>query len=220
MDDNQSVLRALGLVVLNFDRDDLLDRDRTDDLGYQGPAQQVAADGVGEQHHDVVIVQLQHDEEQYRWQSQQHGTAHAAFSGQRLDLSEDMQTFTDQVSDLVQDFGQVTTGLSLQNDGGRKEAQGPSWESDWPFLRSPLPTESRSFVLQSSGRILSLVAVPFRWRPVRTRHSASDRRAAIGSVVPMLPAVACRISPSRRFRFIINQPNGSEANIDPRSAPE
>ena len=109
--------------ALDLDRDNLLDDDRTNDLRRQGAAQQVPTDRVGKQCHDVVVVKFEHHQEQQRRQTQQHRTTHSTFARQRLDLAEDLETFTNQVANLVKNFSQVTTGLTLQHDRRRKEPE-------------------------------------------------------------------------------------------------
>ena len=93
------------MVGLDLDRDDFLDHKCTDDLSDQCGTQHVAANLVGEQHHHVFVIQFEHDQEQDRRQCQQNCTAHTAFARQRLDLSEDHESFTNQMSDLVEDLG-------------------------------------------------------------------------------------------------------------------
>ena len=78
---------------------------------------------VGEQDHAVFGIQVVHDEEQGRRQSQQHDAGQPTFTGQGLNLSPDLESFANQRADLVEDFGQVTTRLPLQDDGGDEEPQ-------------------------------------------------------------------------------------------------
>jgi len=49
---------------------------------------------------------------------QQHGSAHAAFTGKGLHLTQDAKSFPHYVANLVQDLGKVTTCLPLNGNRG------------------------------------------------------------------------------------------------------
>src|SRR6185295_4012666 len=76
---------------------------------------------VREQWHHVIGVQTVNGQEQQRRQSQQNDAGQAAFARQGLYLTPNLESFADQVADLVENFGKVTTRLPLQNHRRGKE---------------------------------------------------------------------------------------------------
>ena len=71
----------------------------------------------------VVGIESPHGDEQHRRQSQQHDARQATFAGQGLDLSPNLESFANEVADLVENFRQVTTRLPLQDDRRGEEPQ-------------------------------------------------------------------------------------------------
>ena len=102
--------------ILDFDVDDFADHEGTDDLHDDGPGEHLMAHRIGEEGHRIARVEIPHDDEQHGGQSQQDDAREAAFAGEGLDLAPDLEALADQVTDLVEDFGQVTTRLTLQDD--------------------------------------------------------------------------------------------------------
>ena len=101
----------------------LANHQRTEQLRDDAADEHLLAQLVGEQQHQVVGVHAVHDGEQHRRQRQQHDAGQPAFAGERLDLAPNLEPLADQVADLVEDFGQVTTRLPLQDDGRGEELE-------------------------------------------------------------------------------------------------
>jgi len=117
-----AVLETIG-VGSDFDVDDLLDHECSNELQDHRACQHLLAHGIFKEEHTVLVVQLEHHSEENRWQAEQYDTGESTFAGQSLNLSPDLKSFPNEMADLVQDLGQITTRLSLQNDRRREEPQ-------------------------------------------------------------------------------------------------
>src|SRR5689334_21756691 len=109
--------------LLDTDIYNFANQQRTEQLRYYAADEHFLAHRIGEEQHQVVGVHAVDDDKQCGRQSEQHDTREAAFAGEGLDLAPDLEALADQVADLVEDFGQVTTRLTLQDDRRGEELE-------------------------------------------------------------------------------------------------
>ena len=128
---------------------------------------------IGEQDLAVLGVQIVHDDEQGGRQGQQDDTGQAAFAGQCLNLSPDLESFANQRTDLVQDFRQVTARLPLQDDGGDKEAE---------VQVRHAPAHVFQSIFERHAQVLGFVA-SLKLLADRIRHLIGDQIDAAGQAV-------------------------------------
>src|SRR5262245_6240633 len=109
--------------LLDTDIYNFANHQRTEQLRYDAADEHFLAHGVGKEQHQVVGIHAVNDDEQRGRQCEEHDTREAAFAGEGLDLAPDLEALADQVADLVENFGQVTTRLTLQDDRRGEELE-------------------------------------------------------------------------------------------------
>src|SRR5262249_49964741 len=102
---------------------DFSDHQCAEELRHDAADEHFFAQRIGEQQHQVVRVHFVNDGEERGRQGQEHDAGEAAFTGEGLDLSPDLEAFAHEVADLVQNFGKITARLSLQDDRRGEELQ-------------------------------------------------------------------------------------------------
>src|SRR5262249_53729370 len=109
--------------ALHLDVDDLANHQGAEQLHDEGVHAHLDTELRGPQFFHIVVLDVEHDQEQQEGQRHQDDARQPAFRREGLDLAEDAETFADDVADLVEDFGEVAAGGSLDADGGHEEAQ-------------------------------------------------------------------------------------------------
>src|SRR4051795_10297259 len=101
----------------DLDVDDLAHPEEAHDHRDDGGDEHPDADGIGEEHADVLRVEDVHDDAEAGRQAAEHDGAHAAFSGERGDVTAEALALDHGVGHGHQELGQVATDLALDADG-------------------------------------------------------------------------------------------------------
>src|SRR5688500_17550407 len=100
------LIRSANNTASHLDIDDFSDNQRPEDLHDHAAGEHLLAHRVGEQHHHVFWIEPIHRQEQRRRQRQQDDARQAAFAGERLHLSPNLEPLAYQLANLVENFGQ------------------------------------------------------------------------------------------------------------------
>ena len=137
-----------------------------------------------------------------------------SFAGQRLDLPPDAEPVADQAADLVEDFGQVATGLALQEQGGDEEFQvevgDPVAESREAFFHG----DAQVLLLEDAIEFLADRRAHFRGHHVEAEGQALPARSARESISKASGNWAAK-SFRRLRRRNSTQPSGSDPSATP-----
>ena len=107
----------------NFDVDNFLDDVSPEDLHDDGKADHLLTHRMRKQKHDVFTIDAINGDEQTDRQCHQHRAAQPPFTRQGLHHAQDLEPFTNDIANLVDDFSQVTTRLALNRNSRHKELQ-------------------------------------------------------------------------------------------------
>src|SRR5499427_10516696 len=86
-------------------------------------AQDVMADVLGEEGHDVLAVREQHEQQRDERQGADDVAGHASLGGQTAQLALELLAAANGVRDLLDDLDEVTARLLLHDDGEREDLE-------------------------------------------------------------------------------------------------
>src|SRR5206468_8238092 len=103
-------------MTLYLDLDDLPDPDESDRLHHDRDGDHHSAHRLGDEHLDMLWTDERERHGERRRQRQEHEAGKPAVCRMRAHLTLDLETLTDDVSEVVENFRQVATALTLNGN--------------------------------------------------------------------------------------------------------